>query len=234
MMIHTEDVVLTTSGAKAFNGYLARPADVAAPGLIILSEMWGITDGKREMAQDYARKGWCTLVPNVFWRSERSGTLLDRGPERELAWERLRALDFKVTAADVGIASRWLRDSTRMCTGKIAALGFCVGGRIAYLAAATAALDGAIALYALGIANHLDDMGRITCPVQLHYGLADQYVPLEEIEAVTQAAQPFTNVQIYRYPGMGHGFFNPERPTHDAAVVALANQRIDALLSQLR
>jgi len=113
-------------------------------------------------------------------------------------------------------------------------IGFCMGGRTAFLASARAGVDAGIAVYALGIAHHLDEVDRIACPVQLHYGLADVHIPRSEIDAVMAATKAKANVETFLYPGAGHGFFNPLRPAYDAKAVTLAKERIDGLLDRLK
>ena len=232
--IVTESPILAEAEGRRFDGYLARPQAGSGPGLIIITEMWGTTKLNRDMAESYARRGWCALVPSMFWRSQRTGTLdAEKGPEREAAWERLRAYDFDRGAHDAKTAADWLRGQP-FCSGKVAVIGFCMGGRTASLACARAGVDAAIAVYALGIRHHLDEVARVTCPLQLHYGLADQHIPRSEIDEVTDATRANRNVEIHLYPGAGHGFFNPLRPVYDAAAVALAKQRIDGLLDRLK
>jgi carboxymethylenebutenolidase len=228
-----EAPVLSEADGRAFDGYLSRPAAGAGPGLIIVTEMWGTTKLNRDMADSYARRGWCVLVPSMFWRSERTGTLAAEGAEIDAAWERLRAYDFDRGAQDVGIAADWLRRSPA-CSGKVAVIGFCMGGRTAVLAATRSRLDAGIAIYALGIRHHLDEVARVACPVQLHYGLADVHIPRSEIDEVTNATRANRNVAIHLYPGAGHGFFNPLRPAYNAEAVALARERIDGLLATLK
>jgi carboxymethylenebutenolidase len=228
-----ENPILAEADGRAFDGYLARPADRVGPGLVIVTEMWGTTQLNRDMADSYAKRGWCALVPSMFWRAERTGTLAAQGADVDAAWERLRAYDFDRGAQDVRIAVDWLRRSPA-CSGKIAAIGFCMGGRTAFLASARAGVDAAIAVYALGIAHHLDEVSRIACPVQLHYGLADVHIPRSEIDAVMEATKASAKVETFLYPGAGHGFFNPLRPAYDATAVALARQRIDSLLDRLK
>ena len=74
-MIHTDEVVIATEGSRRFDGHLARPTNGAGPGLLIFSEMWGVAASKTEMAEDYAKRGWCAYVPNMFWRSEFTGVV---------------------------------------------------------------------------------------------------------------------------------------------------------------
>ncbi|MGE5146983.1 MAG: dienelactone hydrolase family protein, partial [Candidatus Eiseniibacteriota bacterium] len=212
-MIETSTITLATAGAHVFDAFAARPATGRSAGILICSEMFGITEPMRVLAGTYAERGHSVLVPNVFWRSEPSAALAYEGPERETAWQRLRGFDFDVAAADLKIAVAALRVMPGS-TGKVAALGFCMGGRLAYLAAARAGVDAAISLYALGISRHLDEMAGIACPVQLHYGLKDEHVPAAEIEAVGAAARANPRIEMLLYPDAGHSFFNPVRPTY--------------------
>ena len=230
--IITESPILAEAEGRRFDGYLARPQAGTGPGLVIITEMWGTTELNRDMADSYARSGWSALVPSMFWRSQRTGTLAAEGPEREAAWERLRAYDFDRGAQDAKTAADWLRRSP-FCSGKIAIVGFCMGGRTAALACARAELDAGVAVYALGIRHHLDEVAHVRCPLQLHYGLADQHIPKSEIDEVMSATRANRNIAVHLYPGAGHGFFNPLRPSYDAAAVALANERIDGLLAKL-
>jgi carboxymethylenebutenolidase len=229
-VIHTETPVLATEGARTFNSYLAQPERGSGPGLVIFCEMWGLAASKREMADNYARQGWCVLVPNVFWQSAFPGVYTFE--QYDEAWQRLDAFDFERSVANIQTAVRWLRASPH-CSGKVAAIGFCMGGRLSFLAASRAGVDAAISLYALGIAKHLDEVGKIACPLQLHYGLTDRHVPQSEIDAVSAAAQGNGNVEILLYPGAGHAFFSVGRPTYDAAATATATARIDRMLARL-
>jgi len=233
MSIHTETPVIATEGARPFDGYLARPQAGVGPGVIILTEMWGIAPLNRNMADTFARQGWCVLIPNMFWRSAFPGLLSYEEPYRTRAWERLRAFDFDCAADDVRTAAGWLRASP-FCSGKVAAIGFCMGGRTAFLAAARSGVDAAAALYALGIDRHLDEVGKIACPLQLHNGLNDEHVPRQEIDSVAQAVQRNSYIAVHLYPGAGHGFFNPVHATYDPKAVELASQRIGDMLARLR
>jgi carboxymethylenebutenolidase len=228
----SEHPILSEESGRVFDGYLSRPQTGVGPALIIITEMWGTTKLNRDMADSYARRGWCALVPSMFWRSEQSGVFSLEGPERDAAWERLRNYDFDLGAQDVRTAADWLRRSP-FCSGKVAVIGFCMGGRTAFLACARSGVDAGIALYALGIRHHLDEVPRIECPLQLHYALADIHIPRAEIDEVMSAAKASRTIETYLYPGAGHGFFNPLRPVYDAAAVALAKARIDGLLATL-
>lgn len=226
-----QTAILGTEGQRQFDGFVARPPEGTGPGIVIFTEMWGVAPSKTEMAEDYAQRGFCAMVPNMFWRSEFTGRIpFDQG---ERAWQRLQAFDWDRAIDDARTAVQWLRNSD-FCNGRVAAIGFCMGGRTAFLAAARAGADAAVSLYALGIAKHLDDVRNVQKPVQLHYGLDDEHVPKEEVDAVAAAAKSNSHVEIHLYEGAKHGFFTAGRPAYNAAAVAEATKRIDRLFSKLK
>ena len=220
--------------------------EMRRPGILILPEMFGLNAPMQALADGWAARGHPALVPNVFWRSATPRGLGYDGADRELAWQRLHALDVDQAVRDLRIAVAALR-AMPGCNGKVLAIGFCAGGLLAYLAAArcgraeeqgvdTAGVDAAVAFYALGIARYLPDMAAIRCPLQLHYGLRDQHVPASEVAAVAQAMQRAApdnaRLELHRYDA-GHSFFNNVRPGYDAAAAGLAAERLDVLLETL-
>jgi carboxymethylenebutenolidase len=230
-MVSTEWITLATEGDRRFDAYRVLPAQGRGPALLMLHDMFGITPPFRVLAEDYAGKGHSVLVPNQFWRSDPSGELsYDGGHER--AWARVASFDFDRAVEGMRLAIATLRRSPH-CDGKVVALGFCFSGVLAYLAAARADIDAAISFYALGISRYLGEATGIACPVQLHYGLADQSVPRVEIDTVAQGVAGRKTIELYLYPGAGHSFFNPVRPMYDAAASALAAGRIAALLARI-
>jgi carboxymethylenebutenolidase len=228
--IQIERPVIVTENGRSFDGHLARPTDGSGPGLVIFTEMWGVAPSKTEMAEDYAKRGWCAYVPNMFWRSGFTGVVPFEEADR--AWQRLNAFDWQRAADDARVAVQWLRTQA-FSSGRVAAIGFCMGGRTAFLAAARGGVDASISLYALGIARHLDELRMITTPLQLHYGLNDEHVPKSEIDAVIAAVKGNRNVEVHLYPGAEHGFFTEGRPAFNAEAVAAASTHIDRLLSTL-
>jgi carboxymethylenebutenolidase len=228
--IQIERPVIVTEDGRSFDGYLARPANGRSPGLVIFSEMWGVAPSKTEMAQDYAKRGWCAYAPNMFWRSGFTGVVPFEEADR--AWQRLNAFDWQHAADDARVAVHWLRTQA-FSSGRVAAIGFCMGGRTAFLAAARGGVDASISLYALGIAKHLDELRMITTPLQLHYGLNDEHIPKSEIDAVIAAAKGNRNVEAHLYPGAEHGFFTKGRPAFNVKAVAAATAHIERLLSTL-
>jgi carboxymethylenebutenolidase len=233
LMTTTADLTLAREGSLAFNGYLARPEGGSGPGVVVLTDMFGLNAPIRAVADRCARRGFPALVPNLFWRAQHPGEIPYDDAEHARAWERLKAFDLNIGTRDIAAAVDWLRGQA-FCTGKVAAIGFCGGGRWAYLAAARTSIDGAAALYGLGISQHLGELSNVKCPLQLHYGLQDQHVPRQEIDTVAAGVKGHRLVEVLLYPHAGHSFANPVRPTYDVAATTLAWSRIDAMLDGLR
>jgi carboxymethylenebutenolidase len=228
-MVTTQTIALAHDGSRTYDAYLAQPEHGEAASIVIFTEMFGIGQHNRDMAEDYARRGFNALIPNLFWRSAYPGELAFEGPDRDAAWARLGALDVDAAGGDIGTAVQWLR-AQPFSNGKVFALGFCAGGRMAFIAAARAGVDAAVSFYGMGIAKHDAEFAEVNCPVQLHYGLKDPHVPRPEIDAVTRAAAQQPNIEIFLYAEAGHSFFNPIRPGYHAASAKLAGKRLDALV----
>jgi carboxymethylenebutenolidase len=229
-MTDSATLTLATESVRCFDAYLARPFEARAPGIVVLHDMFGLNGPIRAVADRYASLGYAVMVPNLFWRSEIPDPLSYDEDQHPVAWARLKALDLGVVTADMRTAIDWLKEQP-FVTGKVAALGFCGGGRFAFLAAARCNVDAAAALYGLGISEHLGELGNVKCPLQLHYGLKDQHIPRQEIDAVSTGVRGRPSVEVFLYPEAGHSFANPVRPTYDAAAAKLAARRIEAMLA---
>jgi carboxymethylenebutenolidase len=230
-MIKAGKLVLEREGDRDFDAYLARPKAASAPSIVIFTEMFGLSRHNFEVADRYAQRGFNALVPNLFWRSQFPGELGFDGPDRDAAWTRLAAFDVEAAGRDIVTAVKWLR-SQPSANGKVFALGFCAGGRMAFLAAARADVDAAVSFYGMGIAKHADDFTAVRCPVHLHYGLKDPHIPPSEVDTVIQLAQSRPSIEIFLYADAGHSFFNPIRPGYHAASAKVAGERLNALLDR--
>ena len=225
-------MVLQREGDREFDAYSAQPDTTNSPSIIIFTEMFGLSRHNFEMADRYAARGFNALVPNLFWRSPYPGELGYDEPDRDAAWARLMAFDVEAAGRDIVTAVKWLRGQ-RSSNGKVFALGFCAGGRMAFVAAARANVDAAVSFYGMGIAKHADEFAAVQCPMHLHYGLKDPHIPQDEVDAVTQLAQHRPNIEIFLYPDAGHSFFNPIRPGYHAASAKIAGARLDALIDRV-
>ena len=214
-----------------FDAYLALPASGYGPGIVVLQEIFGVNNYMRGVADWYAAHGFVALCPDLFWRME---------PNVELGegdWD--KAIDFykrlseTKAAEDSAAALDFLRKHPA-CNGRAGAVGFCLGGKLAYLLSMRFKPDCAVGFYGVGIEQSLDEAGNLSAPLLLHIGGADQFCPPEaqtEIHAVLDSNPLAT---IYDYPGAGHAFGRPGGEHYDAAAAELANLRsLEFLVSNL-
>lgn len=232
MNVETSSEVLYAESGRSFDGAFARGADTGRVAVIILTEMFGVTDAMRIAAQGFAEEGIPALVPNMFWRADIPRALDYEGEDRATAWTRLAGFDKVQGVRDVGMAADWLAGKVGV-SRPLLLVGFCGGGLWSYLAAATGRYAASASFYALGIAKHLDLMPGIKCPMQLHYGMVDPHVPRDEIDAVSAAASRNSNVEVHTYEKAGHSFANVKRPTYDADSTKLAMQRIREMIDRI-
>src|ERR1041384_6336142 len=140
-----------------FAAYLAVPASGTGPGIVLVQETFGVNDVMRNIADHYARLGFVVLCPDLFWRQEPGIQLTDK---TEAGWKRAfelyQGLDEAKAVEDAASAMKILR-AHPACTGKVGAVGFCLGGKLAYLIATRFDPDASVGYYGVGIENALDE-----------------------------------------------------------------------------
>lgn len=221
---------IVEDGARIFDACLALASEPSATAVLLLPEMFGLTDAMCAAASDFAALGYITAAINVFWRSAHPQTLGYDGKDRDMANARLDALDIDAVVDDIDTAAAWLK--AEIGTSRIVALGHCIGGRLAMLALGLPSIAGAVSYYGLGISKQGAALAAVRKPAQLHYGLADPHVPRAEIEAVASFSKGNPAIEIFRYDGAGHSFCNPNRPMYDVAAAAQVRARTLAFLAE--
>lgn len=207
-----------------FKGYLALPPAGHGPGIVLIQEIFGVNDHIQAVADQYALDGYVVLAPDLFWRSE-PGVKLGYGEaDWERAFELMKALDFDRAIDDLRRATETLRDRDD-CNGRVASLGYCMGGVLSFLAAANAGVDAAICYYPGSIETRLDQADRIKCPTLFHFAEEDHYISSDAVAAVEQKMAQVGQAQIETYPGVDHGFNCWERPMYNQPAASLAHGR---------
>jgi carboxymethylenebutenolidase len=215
--------VAAASGAK-YGAYLSLPPAGKGPGLVLFQEIFGVNRHIRAVADQYALDGFVVLAPDLFWRDAPRVELGYEGAERERAVALMKGADPKLLLEDVKTTVAALRARPEVA-GKLGAIGYCMGGRLAYNAAALASVDAAVSLYGGGIQDQLERAASIQCPMQFHYGAKDAAIPLEAVEKV-KAAFAGKKAQFWIYPDAGHGFNCWDRASYHAPSAALSHGRI--------
>ena len=209
--------------APGFAGYLALPSGGSGPGLVLWQEIFGVNEHIRAVAEQYALDGFVVMAPDIFWRQAPRVELGYDGADRDRAMVLMKAHGAADALGDIGAAVAALRARPEV-TGRVGTFGYCLGGRLAYLAAATTGVDAAVAFYGGGIHGQLDRAAAITCPVQFHYAEHDDNIPLDAVERV-RAAMADKDAEVHIYPGAHHGFNCWARASYHAPSAALAHGR---------
>lgn len=219
------------SAAGRFGAYLALPPAGRGPGLLLLQEIFGVNPHIRSVVEQYALDGFVVLAPDLFWRDAPRVELGYEGADRARAMTLLQAMRPETTLADLRASLVALR-SRPECAGKVGALGYCMGGRLAYNAAALAEVDAAVAYYGGGIQRQLDLAPQVKCPMQFHYAGLDEHISRADVDAV-QAAMQDKDAEFHWYEGAQHGFNCWARASYHPASAALAHARSLNFLARL-
>ncbi|MBL8351521.1 MAG: dienelactone hydrolase family protein [Burkholderiaceae bacterium] len=227
--VRTAWIDVTTAGGT-MDAWLALPPAGRGPGLLLLQEIFGVNEHIRTVAEQYALAGFSVLAPDVFWRQSRRVELGYEGEDRQRGIALAGALQPAQGIADLQAAVAALRERPEVGGARVGAIGYCMGGRLAYTAAAVAGVDAAVAYYGGGIHTQLALAAQIRCPMLFHYAGHDDHIPPEAVEAVRQAfaGRP---AEIQVYPGSQHGFNCWARASYHAPSAALALGRSLAFLA---
>jgi carboxymethylenebutenolidase len=214
-----------------FSGYLSAPDSGTGPGLVLLHEIYGVNREIRATADLFAEEGYVVLAPDLFWRML-PGIDLRYDPEsRKRALGFAERFDVDQGVRDIGAALTALKARPE-CTGKVGVLGFCLGGRLAFLAAARLDVDAAVSFYGGAIDKHLGEAGKVRCPMVLHFGGKDEHIPPPAIEQIRAAFADRPDVSIHVYPEAGHAFYIPGRASYQKPAALMAHSPTIALLRQ--
>ncbi|MDP3083767.1 MAG: dienelactone hydrolase family protein [Rubrivivax sp.] len=214
----------------AFDAYLALPPAGRGPGLLLFQEIFGVNDHIRGVAEQYALDGFVVLVPDVFWRQQPRVELGYEGEQRQQAAQLASQLKPEDVMTDLSAGVAALRARPEVAGAKVGAIGYCMGGRLAYSAAALTEIDAAVAYYGGGIHDQLHLASGINCPVQFHYAENDDHIGPAAVERV-RAAMAGKAAEVHVYAGAKHGFNCWARASYHAPSAALAHGRSLAFLA---
>ena len=193
-------------GGETVEAYLAQPKGKGPwPGLVILSEIYNANRWVRAVADGYAQQGFLCLAPDLYWR-QNPGQYFDYTPEGQKAGRALgQKMDLDAFTGDMEDYVQALVEHP-IGTGKVGTVGYCLGGKLVYLAAARDLVDVGIGYYAVQLEKILNEAGSVTRPLMHHFAELDARVPQKTVRAVKQAFDGKPNVEIYDYLGADHGF----------------------------
>jgi carboxymethylenebutenolidase len=225
-------IVIKTQDGGAMGAYIVMPEILPAPVIIVIQEIFGVNAELRAKCDTLADEGYIAICPDLFWRIEPGIDLTDNVPEQlQRAFHLFSVFDVEQGVQDLqSTLSHAL--SMKDCTGKVGAVGYCLGGKLAFLMAIKTEIHAVVSYYGVGLGAMLDQAQNITEPLLLHIAGDDEYVPKDEQAKIIAAMEEHPTAQIYTYPGMDHAFARGGGMHYNLDAAHLANGRTERFLQE--
>jgi carboxymethylenebutenolidase len=208
-----------------FSAYVARPQAEKAPAVVVIQEIFGVNQVMRDITDGLASQGYLAICPDLFWRIEPGIDITDQSEaEWKRAFELFNAFDVDAGVKDIQATIRAIR-ADAACSGKVGAVGFCLGGLLAFLTATRTDADAAAAYYGVGIENRTAEADKLAVPLLLHIAEEDQFVPKAAQEMIQRALGNHPQIEIHTYPGRDHAFARMGGEHYDEHDAKLAGGR---------
>lgn len=219
------EITIPAKDGGSFTAYMATPAQTPAPAVIVIQEIFGVNEGLRDKCDWLAAQGYIAICPDLFWRIEPGIQLTDK---TEAEWKRAFEL-FNIFDVDQGIED--IRATVHTfkghadSTGKVGCIGYCLGGKLAYLTAARTNIDASVGYYGVGLDALLGEAAQIKNPLLLHVAEEDEFVPKEAQQQIKDGLADHPMVTIHSYPGQNHAFTRVGGKHYDDEAAKLADGR---------
>jgi len=226
--------ITATDGAGSFDAYLAEPKQKGGGAVVLIQEIFGVNQSMRDTAAWVADLGFIAVAPDLFWRIERNVDITDK---TDAEWQKAFSLmqkfdqakgieDLKATLA----AARKLPG----CNGRAGTMGYCLGGRLAFMMAEQSDADANVSYYGVGLDGLLGDLDKVKKPLVVHIADKDEYFPADGRAKVVAATKGRKNIATYVYPNADHAFARVGGIHWHGRSAAIANGRsTEALVAAL-
>jgi carboxymethylenebutenolidase len=194
--------------------HLWLPEAGSGPGILLVQEIFGVSDYIRSRASDLAAAGYVVLAPELYWRLDQQHADATTQEGLQQAMGLMSQLDWSTTVADA-VAAFYLLAGLDEVRGVPGVMGFCFGGGVAFNVAAGAEPSVLVSYYGSALPQLLDLVPKVTCPSLHHFGTADDYIPIETVQTISAAVtagSPPAEVELHE--GANHAFDNPDFAFH--------------------
>jgi carboxymethylenebutenolidase len=221
----------TLEGDAQFGAYIAQPQDAPRGAIIVIQEIFGVNPGIRQKCDKLAAEGYLAVAPDLFWRLQ-PAVSLDPDVESEFA----TALDlmgkFNQDAGIRDIEATIHHIRRTLGVAKVGCVGYCLGGRLAFMTAARTDIDASVGYYGVGIDGLLGEKHAIAHPLMLHIPTADGFVPRETQAAMHEGLDDHPKVTLHDYDGLDHGFATEHGKRRNEEAANLADSRTAAFFAE--
>ena len=215
-----------------FDAYLAEPAGTPRGAIIVIQEIFGVNEGIRRKCDHWAALGYIGLAPDLFWRLEPGVELDPDVPEQfQQALGLMQRLDQDKAIADIEAVIRYAR-ARLPDGGRVGCVGYCLGGRLAFMTSARTDVDASVGYYGVGLEGLMGEKHAIARPLMLHIAGADHFVTPDKQAAIHAGLDDQPKVTIHDYPGEDHGFAAEMGKRRSEAAAELADSRTEAFFAE--
>jgi carboxymethylenebutenolidase len=216
----------------AFGAYMAPPRTLPAPAVVVLHEVFGVNADIRKTCGELTEQGFIAVAPDLFWRQEPG---VDLSVASEPDWQHglclYQAYDRDAGARDVKDTSNFVAKLPE-CSGKVAVLGYCLGGLMTFLTAVRYGVDAAVVYHGGDTEKYQGEVKGLDAPLLMHLAEEDEFISKPAQAEIKAALASKPNVTVYSYPGQHHAFARHNGTHYNATAAALANGRTSEFLHQ--
>jgi carboxymethylenebutenolidase len=215
-------VTINAQDGGSFSAYVAGGQN-KGPGILVIQEIFGVNQVMRDICDDLAAQGYVALCPDLFWRQEPGVDITDKSQEHwDKAFKLFGGFDVDKGVDDLKSSLAHLR---QMTGAKVGAVGYCLGGKLAFLMATRSDVDAAVSYYGVGLADLTGEVAKIKKPLLMHVATEDKFVPKDQQAKVKAAVAGNTNVTLHEYEGNDHAFARVGGEHYDKDAAYAANTR---------
>lgn len=225
-------IVEATDRSGQFTALVAEPAKRPAGAVVVIQEIFGVNRSMRETCEWIADLGFYAVSPDLFWRLEPGVDLTDKSEaEWKKAFELLQRFDQQKGIEDLKATLAAARQLPG-CNGRAGSIGYCLGGRLAFMMAEQSDAEVNVSYYGVGLDNLLGDLGRVRAPLIVHVADEDEFFPKDGRQKVVEAAKGNKNVRAFTYAGANHAFARVGGVHWNGIAAAIANGRTAEALAE--
>jgi carboxymethylenebutenolidase len=227
----------TLDHGSSFGAYVAEPDGTPKGAIVVIQEIFGVNEGIRRKCDHWASLGYIGVAPDLFWRV-REGVELDPDlPEQfQEALGLMQKLDQDQAIADIEACIRAARSRLPAkedgSAGRVGAVGYCLGGRLAFMTAARTDVDASVGYYGVGLEGLMGEKHAIARPLLLHIAGADHFVTADKQALIHEGLDDHPRVTIFDYPSEDHGFAAEMGKRRSEAAAQLADSRTEAFFAE--
>lgn len=207
-----------------FRAYVAKPAGAPKAAVVAIQEIFGVNGVMRGKADWLAREGFLAIAPDLFWRLEKDVDITDQSEaEWNKAFDLMKRFDIDAGVNDIQATIDHARGL--VSDGKVGAIGYCLGGLLAYLSATRTDADASVGYYGVNIPNFLVEAENIRAPLMLHVAGKDSFVPPDKQKEMHDGLAGNAHVTLHNYPNRDHAFTREGGKNYDAGDARVADER---------